>query len=322
MKRRGFTLIELLVVIAIIAVLVAILLPAVQQAREAARAAQCRNNLKQLGIAVHSYHEVYTCLPTGNSGGLVFEGISVHARILPQMDQTNLFNKVDWNQNYAHANNTEARNTQIASFVCPSDATRMSGVVGGRNNYYVNQGVNILFSGRPDLETGANATIPAADGLFFRDSRIRIADIVDGSSNTGMFSEHKTGDGSASVSSPEDTFQPGTYPATPDEAYQFCEATNTSDLSKQYPAASVQNVGVPWLYAYHSTSIYWHTAPPNARSCMYPPGRIMTTANSTHAGGVHLCLADGAVRFVSSSIDVGLWRGVGTRAGKERVGEF
>jgi hypothetical protein len=87
-----------------------------------------------------------------------------------------------------------------------------------------------------------------------------------------------------------------------------------NDLSKQWPAASVQNVGAPWLYAYHSTTIYWHTAPPNKRSCMYPPGRIMTTASSQHPGGANVVLGDGKVSFASENIDVHVWRAIGTRA--------
>ena len=323
-RRSGFTLIELLVVIAIIAVLIALLLPAVQQAREAARRTQCKNNLKQLGLALHNYHDVYSTLPPGNTGGVVFSGLSVHARILPQLEQVPLFNMINWNSNYLDPSNSAPLNLTLTMFRCPSDnSTRLPGNAGGANNYYYNQGVNILFSGNPAFETtAANQALPAADGLFYRDSSIRLGDITDGTSNTSMFSERKIGDGSASISSPEDTFAPGTYPNTPDEAVSQCNAMDPSNLSFQYPAASVQNVGAPWLYAYHSTTIYWHTNVPNGRSCMFPPGRIMAGASSRHIGGVHTLLADGSARFVSSNIDLKVWRGIGTRSGGEIIGDF
>ena len=318
-SRRGFTLIELLVVIAIIAILVALLLPAVQQVREAARKAQCHDHLHNIGVALHNYEGTYRSLPSGNSGGLAFEGISVHGRILPQLEQKPLYDTIDWNQPYSHVNNTTARNADVEIFRCPSDAEKMGHVAGGRNNYYYNQGVQILFSGRPSIETAANATMPAADGVFFRDSSVRFRDITDGLSNTVLFSERKTGDGNAAIGSREDTLYPNIYANTPDEAYNICRVVNVSDLTKQWPAASVQNVGIPWLYAYHSSTIYWHTAPPNGLSCMYPPGRIMTTASSAHAGGVNSLVGDGVVKFASENIDVNVWRGVGTRSGAENV---
>ncbi|MEZ6068628.1 MAG: DUF1559 domain-containing protein [Planctomycetaceae bacterium] len=312
-RLRGFTLIELLVVIAIIAILVALLLPAVQQVREAARKAQCHDHLHNIGVALHSYEGIFKSLPSGNSGGLAFEGISVHGRILPQLEQKPLYDTIDWNQSFSHASNATARDTSVDVFLCPSNPDRMPAVAGGRNNYYYNQGVQILFSGLPSIETGANATQPAADGLFFRDSSIGFNDITDGLSNTVMFSERKTGDGNAMIGSREDTLYPNIYPNNPDEAYNICRAVDVTDLTRQWPAASVQNVGVPWLYAYHSTTIYWHTAPPNSLSCMYPPGRIMTTANSAHPGGVNVLVGDGVVKFASENIDLNVWRGVGTR---------
>jgi len=315
--RHGFTLIELLVVIAIIAMLVSLLLPAVQQVREAARKTECFDHLHNIGVALHSYEGIYKTLPTGNSGGLTFEGISVHGRLLPQLEQKPLFDSIDWNQNYLHANNAFARNSDVDIFLCPSDIDRLPAGVGGRTNYVCNQGVQILFSGRPEIETGANAMMPPADGVFYRNSRVRFRDVTDGLSNTALFSERRKGDGNAAVATPEDTLAPGSYPTTPDEAYQQCQATNFADLSKQWPAASVQNVGAPWLYAYHSTTIYWHTAPPNRRSCMYPPGRIMSTASSIHPGGVNVLVGDGQVRFASENIDLGAWRAAGTRAGNE-----
>ena len=121
-NRGGFTLIELLVVIAIIAVLIALLLPAVQQAREAARRTQCKNNLKQLGLAVHNFEETFTHLPSSlrppTAGTVRF---SVLTSLLPYLDQANLFNKYDQTVNWSAAANKPLSQTKISGFICPSN---------------------------------------------------------------------------------------------------------------------------------------------------------------------------------------------------------
>jgi prepilin-type processing-associated H-X9-DG protein len=88
---------------------------------------------------------------------------------------------------------------------------------------------------------------------------------------------------------------------------------DVTDVSKQ----GISNVGAPWLWAYHSTTLYQQIAPPNKRSCMFPPGRIMTTLNSNHSGGVQISMCDGSVQFITDAIDVNIWRALGTRAGSE-----
>ncbi len=311
-RRSGFTLIELLVVIAIIAILIALLLPAVQQAREAARRTQCRNNLKQLGLAIHNYHDNYNTIPIADVNGSSTP-ISAHARLLPGMDQSPLFNRVDFNVAYNHVNNDFARMTIVPAFLCPSNVDNLPGTLGGRNNYYWNAGNGIVmyYSGL----TGQ----PPANGVIYHTRKIGFRDITDGLSNTAAMAEKMTGDGSQSISSPKtDTFQPGTYPTTADEALTQCNATDVTDLTKQ----GYSNVGAPWLQQYHSTNQYNHVLPPNGRSCMYPPGRIATTANSQHTGGVHILLCDGAVKFVSDNINTTIWRSVGSVAGGEVLGEF
>ena len=126
-KSRGFTLIELLVVIAIIAILIALLLPAVQQAREAARRTQCKNNLKQLGLAIHNYHDTYSCLPIADVNGSA-NPVSAHARLLPYIEQSALFSLVDFNVPYDHINNLVPRNTELPAFRCPSDPTQTASI--------------------------------------------------------------------------------------------------------------------------------------------------------------------------------------------------
>lgn len=310
--RSAFTLIELLVVIAIIAVLIALLLPAVQQAREAARRSQCKNNLKQLGLAIHNYEGTYRCLPMADVNGAV-NPVSAHARVLPYMDQATLYAQIDFNVAYDHANNAVARAVELPVFRCPSDPNRLTQALGGRNNYYWNNGTTV------QMYASGGAGQPAPNGIIYHNSLVRIADVTDGLSNTAAMSEKLVGDGNQAVSTPKvDTFQPGTYPNTADEALTQCNATDTTNLGMQ----GYSNVGVPWLQQYHSTNQYNHILPPNGRSCMFPPGRIATTANSEHVGGVHLLLCDGSVRFISENLNVLTWRGAGSRNGGEVLGDF
>lgn len=311
-RRHGFTLVELLVVIAIIGILVALLLPAVQAAREAARRMQCGNNLKQLGLALHNYHDTYKCIPIADVNG-TSTPVSAHARLLPFMEQTNIFNLVDFNVPYNHANNTVARNTTVPTFICPSDPSRLPTSIGGRNNYYWNAGNGIVM-----YASGATGQ-PPSNGVIWHNQVFKFSDIIDGLSNTSHMAEKLTGDGSNAIASPKtDTFQPGTYPNNADEALQQCNAVDVLDLSKQ----GYSNVGGPWLQQYHSTNQFNHVLPPNGRSCMYPPGRIATTANSQHPGGVQMVLCDGSVRFVASSIDLIIWRALGSINGGETIGEY
>lgn len=311
-KPKGFTLIELLVVIAIIAILIALLLPAVQQAREAARRTQCKNNLKQLGLAIHNYHDTYGCIPIADVNGTV-NPVSAHARLLPYIEQAPLYALVDFNVPYDHANNTIARTTEVQAFRCPSDPTPLPASVGGRNNYYWNAGNGVV------MYTSGAAGQPESNGVIFHNRKYRFNDITDGLSNSACMAEKLTGDGSNGISSPKtDTYRPGTYPNTPSEAIAQCNAANVTDLSQQ----GYSNVGGPWLQQYHSTNQYNHVLPPNGRSCMFPPGRIATTANSQHIGGVQILLCDGSARFLSENIDINIWRNVGSINGGEVLGEF
>ncbi len=318
--RRGFTLVELLVVIAIIGVLVGLLLPAVQAARESARNTRCLNNLKQIGLALLSYEAAFKTFPPGNMSGLTFTGISAHARILPHIEQANVAFHVNFSFPYNSPINDLARMTTVPLFVCPTDNNyTLTTALGGYNNYYGNSGTNVLFSGIPPTNPAdPNFGMPPANGVFYRDSKTRFADLRDGSEHTVAFAEKRIGDGNNGYSAETDTFRPGTFPATADQAWQDCQNVDITDLTKQ----GVSNVGAPWLYAYHSTTLYWHVAPPNDRSCMYPPGRIMTTASSQHAGGVNVVMCSGSARTIQPHINLEVWRAIGTRAGRELLPEY
>lgn len=317
MKRsqHAFTLVELLVVIAIIGILLALLLPAVQAAREAARRSECSNNMKQIALGMHNYHDTYKSFPFGSSSG----NISYLARMLPYIEQNALYDQINFSVSFNNVLNLPALNTPVTAFLCPSDSDKLPSNLGARNNYYGNSGFNILHGAPPTNPSDPNFNIPPCNGVFVPNLVIKFADIRDGTSNTACISEKIKGDGSNGISTPEsDTFRPGTYPATPDEAYDQCRAVNVLDLTKQ----GYSNVGAPWLQAYHSTTRYYHVTPPNGRSCMYPPGRIATTAGSYHPGGVNVALCDGSVRLVAETIDLPTWRALGSRDKGEPLGGF
>jgi prepilin-type N-terminal cleavage/methylation domain-containing protein len=340
-RRKGFTLIELLVVIAIIAILMALLLPAVQQAREAARRAECKNNLKQLGIALHNYESTHRTFPPNLvPGGTNYRysagNWGVLAYLNPYLEQTAVYNLMNLNAptyapvspfDIADPNNRIAAGTIVPLFLCPSDrGVSVSSGYGVANlaptNYVANQG------------TGLNVT-PAgnrhgspydADGVFFADSRVRIADITDGTSNTACMSESLLGDGAESASGP-------TPPADVQRVYAWLSPVDTmSDAACASP--SLWNLQRRRQFAWYSGEIrcasYNHYYIPNVNTwdCVSNAPSLGFTAigwkaaRSQHEGGVHLLLCDGSVRFVSENINGPTWRALATRAGNEIIGEF
>lgn len=313
-RRSAFTLIELLVVIAIIAILIALLVPAVQKVRDAAARTQCLNNLKQIGLAMHSRHDTHKKLPPGRDS----LNFSAHSYLLAYLDQENASKLIDFTVSYNAAANATARGTEITVFLCPSESNRTNlptGIAG--TSYRANQGCGILWGLPPTNTSNSNYGMPAPNGPFYLNSETRLVDITDGTSNTAAFSEHLLGDFSNGIATEKtDTFEPGTYPATPDQAVADCVGVNVNNLAMQ----GYSNIGGPWLYGYHSTTIYFHVGLPNTRSCMFPPGRIATTANSNHSGGVNVLMCDGTVRFVSNNISLATWRAIGSRNGGETLG--
>jgi prepilin-type N-terminal cleavage/methylation domain-containing protein len=153
-RRHGFTLIELLVVIAIIAILIALLLPAVQKVREAASRTQCTNNLKQFGVALHSYHDAHKGFPPGRDS----KDISTHAYLLPFMEQESLYRSINFSVSYNNAANAFARAQTVPVFLCPSDPHPPVPAGWGATNYRVNQGSGILWGTPPTVTTSTFST--------------------------------------------------------------------------------------------------------------------------------------------------------------------
>ncbi len=304
-RHSAFTLIELLVVIAIIAVLIGLLLPAVQKVREAANRAKCSNNLKQIGLSLHNYYSAQNKMPPAQNAG----GYNVFMLLMPYMEQDNVYRTFNLTLAPNNAANATARTAVIATFLCPSDSNALPTGTPG-TNYRSNSGVSIVNS----YPSAANATMPPPNGGFWSTDAFTFADFTDGMSLTAAFSEHVKGDFSNAQVSPDgDTFQPGTYPSTPDEALAQCNAIDPNNLGFQ----GKSNAGDFWTSTDHTGTRYYHAFPPGNRSCMYPPQRISTTANSRHTKVVNVAMFDGSVRVVPYAISLAGWRAMGTRNGGE-----
>ena len=300
--RFGFTLAELLVVIAIIGVLVSLLLPAVQMAREAARRISCQNNLKQIALATHLYHDSQLVLPFGQGGtGNRYSAIS---QLLPYLEQGPLHARIDFRLPFNAPANDAVRLTRVSILLCPSDGSNAFEQTGAPLSYMGNKGTSVVWG----QNVGPNAALARLNGIFYRDSQVRFGDILDGLSQTGLFSERILSDGSNGFISPKsDVFFHGGSPTTAEEAYSLCESLDISDLSSQTSTF----MGAPWLDGQHT---YQHISPPNRRSCgFFGIGRATMPPSSHHPQAVNLALCDGSVRVVSNGVDLLGWRAMGTR---------
>jgi prepilin-type N-terminal cleavage/methylation domain-containing protein/prepilin-type processing-associated H-X9-DG protein len=343
-RRRGFTLIELLVVIAIIGVLIALLLPAVQAAREAARRAQCSNNLKQLGIACHNYLTAFGVLPFGKGasydkimpGTPFYARWSAHSQLLLYIEQGNLFNSINFNlapetpgmagdvpfmppyQNPNRANATASR-SQVSIFLCPSDGSSPPGTWPGANNYLAN-----MSTWACDLGDNNPSTVSPNDqpqGVFYYLSRVSAAEIPDGTSNTAFFSEKIRGRGVHDSDARSDSLITAA-PTSLDATYQTCRSMNPLTTSRLTMAQ-----GASWVMGEMCCTQYNHVSTPNKATCAGLGFANNSMANmpmqvppsSMHPGGVNTLFGDGTVRFVKDSVSLQTYRALGTRNGGETV---
>lgn len=347
--RHGFTLIELLVVIAIIAILIALLLPAVQQAREASRRTQCRNNMKQLGLALHNYESTFRMFPPSGASTT----FSPQARILPYIEQSNLQSLINFSLTpYVGSGPGAVPNPAMADifpavvpgFLCPSDSAPPQYQATISAQQYTFGGINYMMS------TGSGTGLSyddrvKTDGLVYTNSNVRIADISDGTSNTVFMSETIRGDGA------DATLTLGTLP-------QFPYSKMLSGTSGSAPASlginatagggwsgsPVMNPNLAPVVAAHGSwlacgngsgrGLSWvrslsanvATNGYNTPNSKTPDMQVHFTGfygpRSYHTGGANVLFGDGGVRFLGENINVAVHRAVHTIAGGETPGEY
>lgn len=303
--RRAFTLVELLVVIAIIGVLVALLLPAVQAARESARRTQCANNLKQMGIAMHNYHDTFQVFPFGWSD----RGAGWTTMILPHIEQKNLWDTLGFNEsnNWDSDNtpNERACGTFISTFRCPS----MNGLV---PNHVTNQGIpnRVPASYRGVASSTADSDDPSTsksgrhlelldmEGIFFCCSKVRMAEISDGTSNTVMIGESRW-ETFAQDGNQMDFWYIGSPQIDPCNCLTGKGATEQSEFCG--------STGVPF----------------NARAIPSTSGYVKEQSfTSLHPNGAQFALADGSVRFVAFTVNGVTYQALGSRGNGENLTDF
>ncbi|WP_437201003.1 DUF1559 family PulG-like putative transporter [Planctomicrobium sp. SH664] len=321
MRRRAFTLIELLVVIAIMGVLVSLLLPAVQQAREAARRTQCKNNLKQFGLALHNYHDAHSVFPAAylaDTRSITRDtttydgpnGFAWGAMLLPYLDQAPLYHQLRTDRPCWDVINSVAVAARLEVFLCPS-ATDADGPMSVQNE----SGGELAKFGRSTYVANAGQDEPwgyrvedysdLADGPLYRNSRVRTRDVTDGLSNTVFLGEHvpllssKTWVGvvpGASVCANN----PGMFPITE------CDHAATLVNVHSGPAADEKDPDTGWAPVHAPNNPLCHVCQ------MY----------SQHSGGCNVLMGDGSVRFISQYIHNPTWAGLSSTSKGEVLGEF
>ncbi len=328
--RRGFTLIELLVVIAIIAILVALLLPAVQQVREAARKSQCQDNLHNIGLGLHNYEGTYQFYPPGRvrkdaafvAGDAWYGGnIGWLPRILPQVEQKPLFDRIDWNLGNGSSSTDGhtgvngqapdgARRQWVGLFLCPTDpgtgtvpwtdpsGTRQTGQASDGSYASTNYAGCI----GPDWRLRSMSANPR--GMFGQNTRIGVRDVLDGTSNTIYAAEIIIGFPKLSDN---------------DDGSGNCPATGSKDTS------AARQTGNSWFYAYFPQSSMFSTyTGPNSKTwdCGANSDRVNNAARSLHPGGVQAVMGDNQVRFVSENVDLTVWQNAGHKSDGNPPGQF
>lgn len=341
-RRSGFTLIELLVVIAIIAILVAILLPAVQQAREAARRSQCKNNLKQLALAMHNHHDTYSQFPRNydagsDNGWSAWHAVSASFAILPYIEQSTVFEEAkpvvdgdqfDWNWLY-----NNLLNERVDTFLCPSALNPPSRAQiswgGGGSNYGWCTGSSITTNWGNDTDFNGMIT--------YRPTPLGLRDCTDGPSNVILASELLGGSGTNGPVGryPFDIFYTnnGLFNSIADRAFPTrAELDAIGTFAQNSPTGVRGNNGGSWAWYATGHSTFNAAAPPNWE---YPSaggdccpggghdwGVGLLPARSLHTGGVNAAMGDGRVIFLSDAIDLLTYQRLGNRKDGQPVGDY
>jgi prepilin-type N-terminal cleavage/methylation domain-containing protein/prepilin-type processing-associated H-X9-DG protein len=319
MRRRGFTLIELLVVIAIIAVLIALLLPAVQAAREAARRSQCVNNMKQLGIAMHNYHDALGSFPIGATGvrslapgGKYPDGTAVgNARrtwasmLLPYIEQGVMANAYNFSINFNTNQNTTVELSLIGVYSCPTDPNygSIEQSPGRRQgNYMANWGNTTWYQNLSTTYNPVTGIYPAGStqavsflgAPFTEDKSFGIPSITDGTSATLLMAEVKIG---ADISGGTQDHRGDLW----NDDYQCAMFTAFTPPNSSFPDYLSADCNYPY-----------QTNPPCTSNAPY-----FSAARSYHPGGVNVLMADGHVQFFKDSINYQIWRNLASSQGSE-----
>jgi prepilin-type N-terminal cleavage/methylation domain-containing protein/prepilin-type processing-associated H-X9-DG protein len=287
-RRNAFTLIELLVVIAIIAILIALLVPAVQKVREAAARLQCQNNLKQIGLALHSYHDRTKRLPPGyasnvnGAGQDTGPGWGWAAHILPDLEQAPLHRQITFTLDIGNAANAAPRRQVLAIFRCPSDSGPDTFVASG-TSVDIAFGNYIGMFGRPEITNNGGA----GNGIFYRNSPTRLTDITDGTSNTLAVGERSS-----------------------DLALSTWVGAATGAQVPPVKVSPLGPEGAPVLVLGHTGDAAEGHTPNN-------PTNHVDDFYSRHVTGVNFLFADGGVRIINNTINPVVWEALGTRCGNE-----
>lgn len=327
-SNAGFTLVELLVVIAIIGILIALLLPAVQAAREAARRNQCKNNLKQLGLAVLNFETANRHLPasalvdlsvtsTGNNGSW-----GVHGRILNYLEEENLRDLVDIEQGWDLQRAIDG--VRIAAFQCPSDEKSSEARVFSDNrptlwptNYGFNLGTWFVYD---------PATNKGGDGAFYPNSNLSMANFTDGSSKTLMCAEVKAWTAYKRNGGPSSTEIPNTVAEASAVVTSGAQEKGTGHT--EWPDGRVHHTGftatmppntfVPFTNSNgREVDADFNSWQEGKNGSAGSPTYAMITSRSAHPGQVQVALVDGSVQSVADQVDLNVWRALATRDGGE-----